>query len=81
MDEFATFTMKIEEVNKAFDLMHEGKRYVCACRVCVCVFAATSCRVHSLPTAFVVLLHFDAAANRSEQMKILIISLLVTRFI
>jgi S-(hydroxymethyl)glutathione dehydrogenase/alcohol dehydrogenase len=25
VDEFATFTMKIEEVNKAFDLMHQGK--------------------------------------------------------
>ena len=46
VDQFATFTMTIEEVNKAFDLMHEGKRYVHV--VCVCTFAATSAFILSL---------------------------------
>ena len=25
VDEFVTYTMQLEEINKAFDLMHEGK--------------------------------------------------------
>ena len=33
VDEFATHSMPLADINKAFDLMHEGKR--CEC-VCVC---------------------------------------------
>ena len=28
VDEFATHTMPLVDINKAFDLMHEGKRYI-----------------------------------------------------
>lgn len=27
VDEFVTHTMSLNDINKAFDLMHEGKRY------------------------------------------------------
>ena len=28
VDEFVTHTMSLDDINKAFDLMHEGKRYI-----------------------------------------------------
>jgi S-(hydroxymethyl)glutathione dehydrogenase/alcohol dehydrogenase len=28
VDEYITHNVKLEEINKAFDLMHEGKRYL-----------------------------------------------------
>ena len=31
VNEFATHSMPLDDINKAFDLMHEGKRYRCTC--------------------------------------------------
>ena len=36
VDEFVTHTMPLDDINKAFDLMHEGKRLVVTA-VCVTI--------------------------------------------
>jgi len=52
VDEFVTHTLSMDEINKGFDLMHEGKRYLH-------VTMATHVNLSFILIAFVQLLNFN----------------------